>query len=335
MFIGKRTGIGRLSARVVSSLLMPGLIALGAGPAAAQTPAPTAPAKPAAAPAAPAKPAPPPAAAAPAKPAPPPAAAAPAKPAPPPAAAAPAKPAPPPAAAAAAKPAPPPAAPPPAAAPAKPAPPPVVAVPPPVVAAPPPVVAAPPSVTVEAPPPPAPVVEPAAPGVIPTTVSPEELSPEELAELESKDLDVVKVTVDWREKSIQDYAGSASVYKQDQLDRINVTSLRKLADTDPHMEIGTQEGNTEIFIRGVGGADNTELGDPATSTYFGDVYIPRPRGVGSMFFDLDRVEVNRGPQGTLRGRNATAGTVNLIPALPRLASSSRWLTSNTGTTTTG
>ena len=154
--------------------------------------------------------------------------------------------------------------------------------------------------------------------MIPTTVSPEELTPDELAALESQDLDVVKVTVDRREKSIQDYAGSASVYKQDQLDRMNVTSLRKLADTDPHMEIGTQEGNTEIFIRGIGGTDNTELGDPATATYFGDVYIPRPRGVGSMFFDLDRVEVNRGPQGTLRGRNATAGSVNLIPALPRL-----------------
>jgi iron complex outermembrane receptor protein len=99
---------------------------------------------------------------------------------------------------------------------------------------------------------------------------------------------------------------------------VNVTSLRRLADTDPHMEIGTQEGNTEIFIRGIGGTDNTELGDPATATYFGDVYIPRPRGVGSMFFDLDRVEINRGPQGTLRGRNATAGSVNLVPTLPKL-----------------
>jgi iron complex outermembrane receptor protein len=162
------------------------------------------------------------------------------------------------------------------------------------------------------------VVEPAAPGLAPATVAPEELSPEELAALESKDLDVVKVTVDRREKSIQTYAGSASAYTQDQLDRVNVTSLRRFADTDPHLEIGTQEGNTEIFIRGIGGTDNTELGDPAAATYFGGVYIPRPRGVGSMFFDLDRVEVNRGPQGTLRGRNATAGSINLIPALPRL-----------------
>ena len=315
MSIGKRTGLGRLPARVVTSLLIAGVLVLAAGPAAAQPPAPPPPASPP--PAAPAKAAP--AKAAPAK-------AAPAKPAP--AKAAPAKPAPakaaPPAAAA---PPPAPAAPPPAPAappPAPAAPPPAPAAPPPAPAAPPPAPAAPPPVPAGPPPAPAPppdmppVVEPSAPGLAPATVPPEQLTPEELAALESKDLDVVKVTVDRREKSIQDYAGSASAFTQDQLDRLNVTSLRRLADTSPHLEIGTQEGNTEIFIRGIGGTDNTELGDPATATYFGGVYIPRPRGVGSMFFDLDRVEINRGPQGTLRGRNATAGSVNLIPALPRL-----------------
>jgi iron complex outermembrane receptor protein len=235
----------------VSTLVTPGLIALGAGPAAAQAPAPP-------------PPAPPPAAPAPA----------------------PAAPPPPPAAAAA----------------------PVTPIPPP----------PPPAGVVPVPVPAAPAIEPAQPGEPPATVSTEELSPEELAALEEKDLDVVKVTVDRREKNIQTYAGSASAYTQDQLDRVGVTSLRQLANHDPYLEIGTQEGNTEIFIRGIGGTDNTELGDPAAATYFGGVYIPRPRGVGSMFYDLERVEVNRGPQGTLRGRNATAGSINLIPAAPHL-----------------
>jgi len=176
----------------------------------------------------------------------------------------------------------------------------------------------PPAGVVPAPVPAAPAIEPAQPGEAPATISTEELSPEELAALQEKDLDVVKVTVDRREKSIQTYAGSASAYSQDELDRVGVTSLRQLANHSPYLEIGTQEGNTEIFIRGIGGTDNTELGDPAAATYFGGVYIPRPRGVGSMFYDLDRVEVNRGPQGTLRGRNATAGSLNLIPNLPHL-----------------
>src|SRR6185295_14895211 len=44
----------------------------------------------------------------------------------------------------------------------------------------------------------------------------------------------------------------------------------------------------------------------------------RPRGVGSMFFDIERVEVNSGPQGTLRGRNAMGGSVNIVSARPKL-----------------
>jgi iron complex outermembrane recepter protein len=82
--------------------------------------------------------------------------------------------------------------------------------------------------------------------------------------------------------------------------------------------MGTQEGNTEVYIRGIGSNYNTELGDPAVANHIDGVYIPRPRGIGSMLFDLERIEINRGPQGTLRGRNATAGTLNVITARPEL-----------------
>ena len=133
-----------------------------------------------------------------------------------------------------------------------------------------------------------------------------------------QDLDVIKVTVDRRERNIQSYAGSASAFSEEDLERVNVNSVRNLAQATPYLEIGTREGNTEIFIRGVGGTDNTEVADPATGMYFNGVYIPRPRGVGSMFFDVERVEINRGPQGTLRGRNATAGSVNIITNKPKL-----------------
>jgi iron complex outermembrane receptor protein len=132
------------------------------------------------------------------------------------------------------------------------------------------------------------------------------------------ELDVIKVTVDRREKRLQDYAGSANAYTEQDLERVNINSVRDVAPINPSVEIGTQEGNTEIYIRGVGNDNNTELGDPSAATHIDGVYIPRPRGVGSMFFDLERVEINRGPQGTLRGRNATAGTLNLITAKPKL-----------------
>ena len=55
-------------------------------------------------------------------------------------------------------------------------------------------------------------------------------------------------------------------------------------------------GYTQIYIRGVGTDNNTELGDPTVATHIDGVYIPRPRGVGSMLFDMERLEISRGPQ---------------------------------------
>ena len=86
----------------------------------------------------------------------------------------------------------------------------------------------------------------------------------------------------------------------------------------PGLQIGVQEGNTEVYIRGVGSDNNTELGDEAVAIHLDGVYLPRPRGVGSMFFDVERVEVNSGPQGTVRGRNAMGGAVNIVSKRPKL-----------------
>jgi iron complex outermembrane receptor protein len=128
----------------------------------------------------------------------------------------------------------------------------------------------------------------------------------------------VKVTIDRRLKSIQDVSGSAQAFSEADLERKNVQSLRDLTAATPYVEVGTQEGNFEIYIRGVGSNNNTEIGDPATAAHIDGIYIPRPRGLGSMYFDIERVEMLRGPQGTLRGRNAMAGTLNIVTAQPKL-----------------
>jgi iron complex outermembrane recepter protein len=131
-------------------------------------------------------------------------------------------------------------------------------------------------------------------------------------------VDEVVITVDRRQKNLQKYSGTASAFTERQLSSLGITSVRQLSSMVPGLQIGTQEGNTEVFIRGVGSDNNAEHGDPATAVHIDNVYIPRPRGLGSMFFDIERVEVNSGPQGTLRGRNALAGTINIISAKPKL-----------------
>ncbi len=137
-------------------------------------------------------------------------------------------------------------------------------------------------------------------------------------EVPSGELDEVVVTVDRRKKDLQDYSGVAASFSESKLSAVGITNAREMASLVPGLQIGVQEGNTEIYIRGVGSDNNTELGDPAVSLHIDGVYIPRPRGVGSMFFDIERVEVNSGPQGTVRGRNALGGSVNIVSARPKL-----------------
>jgi iron complex outermembrane receptor protein len=131
-------------------------------------------------------------------------------------------------------------------------------------------------------------------------------------------LDEVVVTVDRRRKDLQDYSGVAASFSESKLASVGITNAREMAAMVPGLQIGVQEGNTEVYIRGVGSDNNTELGDPAVALHVDGVYIPRPRGIGSMFFDIERVEVNSGPQGTLRGRNAMGGAVNIVSARPKL-----------------
>ncbi|WP_122464945.1 TonB-dependent receptor [Brevundimonas lutea] len=131
-------------------------------------------------------------------------------------------------------------------------------------------------------------------------------------------LDEVVVTVERREQSLQNYAGTAVALSGDDLAKVGVQDLTDLEGRVPGLSIANNQGNIEVWIRGIGSSNNTELGDPAAATHLDGVYLPRPNGIGSAFFDINRVEVNVGPQGTLRGRNATAGTVNIISWRPGL-----------------
>jgi len=132
------------------------------------------------------------------------------------------------------------------------------------------------------------------------------------------DREVITVTVERREMSLQDLAGTATSFDGEEMKLLGVQSIADLNGRYPGLQIGNNQGNIEVFIRGVGSTNNTELGEPAAATHLDGIYIPRPSGFGSAFFDIQRVEVNVGPQGTLRGRNATAGSVNVIPWAPGL-----------------
>ncbi|SDL45992.1 iron complex outermembrane recepter protein [Janthinobacterium sp. OK676] len=107
-----------------------------------------------------------------------------------------------------------------------------------------------------------------------------------------------------------------SVISGDDLKSAGAVNASSLTDLVPNVQVANSNGATVIAIRGVSSADNTEKGDPSASFNIDGVNIARPQSAGLAFYDLERVEVLRGPQGTLYGRNATAGAINLITNKP-------------------
>ena len=144
--------------------------------------------------------------------------------------------------------------------------------------------------------------------------TPNEEPGEDPANLEEE----IVVTADRRAQSLQNYAGTAAVLSPDQLLKVGITDIDSLNDALPGLRVQNFGGQVFIALRGIGTNQGTELGDPNVATHFDDVYVPRVQGLSNAFFDLRSVEVNFGPQGTLRGRNASAGSLNFIANTPEL-----------------
>lgn len=125
------------------------------------------------------------------------------------------------------------------------------------------------------------------------------------------------VTVNRRQENIQDVSGTVQAFSGSQLDKLGITNdFRSLQNAVTGMQIANQEGKLEVYLRGVGSSDSDFASDPSVAIHYNGVYLPRPRSIGPMFFDVERVEINKGPQGTIRGRNATGGSVNVIAKRP-------------------
>jgi len=130
----------------------------------------------------------------------------------------------------------------------------------------------------------------------------------------------VTVTATKRATFVQDTPLAVTAISGADLERAGVKDVTTLQQMIPnlHVEQHGDSGGVHVFLRGVGSTNHTELGDPAVAFHVDGVYSPRPQGATVLMYDLASVEVARGPQGTLFGRNATAGSVNLITAKPKL-----------------
>ena len=129
----------------------------------------------------------------------------------------------------------------------------------------------------------------------------------------------IVVTAQRREESLQKVPVAVTAIGADQLAALRVSSVRDMAGLAPSLQLNTQgqQSNPTIIIRGVASGTSSNSVDPKVGIYIDGVYIGRAVGSLLDFSDIQRVEVLRGPQGTLFGRNATAGAISIVTAAPK------------------
>jgi len=128
----------------------------------------------------------------------------------------------------------------------------------------------------------------------------------------------IVVTAQRRRDTAQNTGIALNVLSGEQLTRRGVTNINELQDEVPGLEVvpAFGSGQPQFRLRGVGFDDYADNNSPTVGVYIDEVAYPVPVTTQSALFDIDRVEVLRGPQGTLYGRNTTGGAINFVSKKP-------------------
>ncbi|MCG8443722.1 MAG: TonB-dependent receptor [Caulobacterales bacterium] len=134
-------------------------------------------------------------------------------------------------------------------------------------------------------------------------------------------VDTITVTARRREESIQETPISITAFDSEALRALSASDISGLGRSTPNLDlsftVGTSGGgNSQATIRGIGQTDFLITTDPGVGIYLDGVYLGRTTGSVLDLADVERVEVLRGPQGTLYGRNTIGGAINVITADP-------------------
>lgn len=127
------------------------------------------------------------------------------------------------------------------------------------------------------------------------------------------------VTAQRRTENLQRVGVAVSAVTGDDLAKAGISQPDDLGKLVPALQVQPSAGSAvSIYLRGVGAQSGNAYAENAISFNFNGVYIGRPTAPVGTFFDLERVEVVKGPQGTLYGRNSTGGAINVLPRRPEL-----------------
>jgi iron complex outermembrane receptor protein len=146
---------------------------------------------------------------------------------------------------------------------------------------------------------------------------------EETAAGANRFIEEVVVVARKREETAQSVPIPITALSEEQLDNRNITEIQDLEKLSPNTSINYSAVNgtaISVFMRGIGQTNWSATQDPKIGIYVDDVYLSRPQGGLLDMMDVNRVEILRGPQGTLFGRNTTAGLIQIINNKPTMES---------------
>lgn len=142
------------------------------------------------------------------------------------------------------------------------------------------------------------------------------------AETSTAGLEEVVVTAQRREETAQRAAIPITAVAGEAVTQSSVTQATDLTRLIPSIQVAPASSLTQIYLRGVGTFAANAFAEQGVAFNLNGVYLSRPAAPAGLFYDLERIEVLKGPQGTLYGRNATGGAVNVIAARPVIGETS-------------
>ena len=151
-----------------------------------------------------------------------------------------------------------------------------------------------------------------------TSATPAPESAEQSVDDDASGIQDIVVTAQRKEESLQRAPIAVSAVGGEELRNAGVVVPQNLTALVPALQVISAGAYPLYYVRGVGNFNGNPLSDSAIAVNYNDVYIGRPTSTYGLFYDLERIEVLKGPQGTLYGRNATGGSVNILPRRPRL-----------------
>ena len=136
----------------------------------------------------------------------------------------------------------------------------------------------------------------------------------------SSGIEDITVTANRRVQSVQKSSLAVQAVTGASLTQAGVAQVTDLSKVVSGIQVGVAGSTSQIYIRGVGDFSANPLANPGVAFNVDGVYVGRPEDVSPNFFDISRLEVLKGPQGTLYGRNSSGGAINLLTNGPVLGS---------------